>query len=133
MTQSMINKKAIEGYGRNAVESEVNYASPYRIIQMLMEGALSKLATAKGCIARNDIAEKSRQITWGMNIIQGLRTSLDAEKGGEIAANLDALYEYMGRRLLEANVSNDPAIIDEVIGLLREVKAGWDSIPAEYH
>lgn len=133
MTQTMINKKAIEGYGRNAVESEVNYASPYRIIQMLMEGALSKLATAKGCIARNDIAEKSRQITWGMNIIQGLRTSLDAEKGGEIAANLDALYEYMGRRLLEANVSNEPAIIDEVISLLQEVKAGWDSIPAEYH
>lgn len=45
-----------------------------------MEGALSKIATARGCIARNDIAEKSRQITWGMNIIQGLRTSLDAQK-----------------------------------------------------
>lgn len=133
MTQSTINRKAMEGYGRTAVESEVNYASPYRIIQMLMEGALSKLATAKGCIARNEIAEKSRQITWGMNIIQGLRTSLDADKGGDIAANLDSLYEYMGRRLLEANVSNDPAIIDEVISLLQEVKAGWDNIPAEYH
>jgi flagellar protein FliS len=133
MTQSVINKKAMEGYGRTAVESEVNYASPYRIIQMLMEGALSKLATAKGCIARNEIAEKSRQLTWGMNIIQGLRTSLDADKGGDIAANLDSLYEYMGRRLLEANVSNDPAIIDEVISLLQEIKAGWDNIPAEYH
>jgi flagellar protein FliS len=132
MSQAMINKKALEGYGRNAVESEVNYASPYRIIQMLMEGALTKLATAKGCIARNDIAEKSRQITWGMNIIQGLRTSLDAEKGGDIASNLDSLYEYMGRRLLEANVNNDAAIIDEVITLLREIKAGWDAIPAEY-
>lgn len=133
MSQAIINKKALEGYGRNAVESEVNYASPYRIIQMLMEGALSKLATAKGCITRNDIAEKSRQITWGMNIIQGLRTSLDAEKGGDIAANLDALYEYMGRRLLEANVQNDTAILDEVMSLLQEVKAGWDAIPAEYH
>lgn len=133
MTQSVINKKAMEGYGRTAVESEVNYASPYRIIQMLMEGALSKLATAKGCIARNEIAEKSRQLTWGMNIIQGLRTSLDADKGGDIAANLDSLYEYMGRRLLEANVSNDPAIIDEVISLLQEIKAGWDNIPSEYH
>lgn len=132
MSQAIINKKALEGYGRNAVESEVNYASPYRIIQMLMEGALTKLATAKGCIARNDIAEKSRQITWGMNIIQGLRTSLDAEKGGDIAANLDSLYEYMGRRLLEANVNNDAVIIDEVITLLREIKAGWDAIPAEY-
>jgi flagellar protein FliS len=133
MAQSMINKKAMEGYGRGAVESEVNYASPYRIIQMLMEGALSKLATAKGCIERNEIAEKSRQITWGMNIIQGLRTSLDAEKGGEIAVNLDNLYEYMGRRLLEANVKNDIAIIDEVINLLQEIKAGWDAIPKEYH
>lgn len=129
----MINKKALEGYGRGAVESEVNFASPHRIIQMLMEGALSKIATAKGCIARNDIAEKSRQITWGMNIIQGLRTSLDAQKGGEVAANLDSLYEYMGRRLLEANVSNDVAILDEVSSLLMEVKAGWDNIPAEYH
>lgn len=129
----MINKKALEGYGRGAVESEVNFASPHRIIQMLMEGALSKIATAKGCIARNDIAEKSRQITWGMNIIQGLRTSLDAQKGGEVAANLDALYEYMGRRLLEANVSNDVAILDEVSSLLMEVKAGWDNIPADFH
>lgn len=129
----MINKKALEGYGRGAVESEVNFASPHRIIQMLMEGALSKIATAKGCIARNDIAEKSRQITWGMNIIQGLRTSLDAQKGGEVAANLDSLYEYMGRRLLEANVSNDVAILDEVSSLLMEVKAGWDNIPSEYH
>lgn len=129
----MINKKALEGYGRGAVESEVNFASPHRIIQMLMEGALSKIATAKGCIARNDIAEKSRQITWGMNIIQGLRTSLDAQKGGEVAANLDALYEYMGRRLLEANVTNDVVILDEVSNLLMEVKAGWDNIPSEYH
>ncbi|THF73023.1 MAG: flagellar export chaperone FliS [Methylophaga nitratireducenticrescens] len=126
-------KKALEGYGRGAVASEVNFASPHRIIQMLMEGALSKIATAKGCIARNDIAEKSRQITWGMNIIQGLRTSLDAQKGGEVAANLDSLYEYMGRRLLEANVTNDVAILDEVSSLLMEVKAGWDNIPAEYH
>jgi len=73
------------------------------------------------------------KITWGMNIIQGLRTSLDAQKGGEVAANLDALYEYMGRRLLEANVSNDVAILDEVSSLLMEVKAGWDNIPADYH
>jgi len=129
----MINKKALEGYGRGAVESEVNFASPHRIIQMLMEGALSKIATAKGCIARNDIAEKSRQITWGMNIIQGLRTSLDAQKGGDVAANLDSLYEYMGRRLLEANVTNDVAILDEVSNLLMEVKTGWDNIPAEFH
>ncbi len=129
----MMNKKAIEGYGRGAVESEVDYASPHRIIQMLMEGALAKIATAKGCIERNDVAEKSRQITWAMNIIGGLRSSLDAEKGGDIAANLESLYEYMGRRLLEANMNNDAVALDEVSALLLEIKEGWDNIPPEYH
>jgi flagellar protein FliS len=129
----MINKKAIDGYSRGAVESEVDYASPHRIIQMLMEGALSKIATAKGCIVRNDITEKGRQITWAMNIIGGLRSSLDAEKGGEIAANLESLYEYMGRRLLDANMNNDTVALDEVSTLLLEIKEGWDNIPPEFH
>ncbi|MDH5358619.1 MAG: flagellar export chaperone FliS [Gammaproteobacteria bacterium] len=129
----MTNNKAIQGYGRSAIETELSYASPHRIIQMLMEATLSKLATAKGCIERGEIAEKSRQITWAMNIIQGLRTSLDGEQGGEIAANLDALYEYMGRQLLEANVSNNTALLDEVSRLVTEIKDGWDTIPAEFH
>ncbi|WP_417511945.1 flagellar export chaperone FliS [Methylophaga sp.] len=131
--QVMVNKKAMEGYGRNAIESEVNYASPYRIIQMLMEGALARVATAKGCIARNEIAEKGHQISWCIRIIDGLKTSLDAEKGGEIAENLDSLYDYITRRLLEANVSNDVAVLDEVTKLLEEIKAGWDGIPPEFH
>lgn len=131
--QTMINKKAMDGYGRGAVESEVDYASPHRIIQMLMEGALSKIATAKGCIERDNVAEKSRQITWAMNIIGGLRSSLDAEKGGEIAENLESLYEYMGRRLLEANMNNDTVALDEVTALLSEIKEGWDNIPSEFH
>jgi len=133
MVQSRITKSAMDGYGRAAVESEVNYATPHRIIQMLMEGALSKIATAKGCIARNEIAEKGRQINWGMNIIQGLRSSLDLEKGGEVANNMDALYEYMVNRLLEANLNNDVAILDQVATLLQEIKAGWDNIPPEFH
>ena len=128
-----MNKKALEGYGRSAVQSEVDYASPHRIIQMLLEGALAKVAAAKGCIERSDIAEKSRQITWGMNIVHGLRTSLDPEKGGEIAVNLDSLYEYIGRKLLEANVNNNLELLDEVTQLLLEIKAGWDDIPQEFH
>ena len=131
--QSTVHKKAIEGYSRNAVETEVDYASPYRIIQMLMDGALTRIATAKGCISRNDISEKSRQITWCMNIINGLRSSLDAEQGGEIALNLDALYDYMSRKLLHANVNNDIEALDEVSMLLSEIKNGWDNIPAEFH
>jgi flagellar protein FliS len=133
MMQAMVNKKALEGYGRSAVESEVNFASPHRIIQMLMEGALAKIATAKGCIERGEAAEKVRQITWGMNIISGLRSSLDQQKGGEIASNLDSLYEYMGRRLQEASINNDVAALEEVASLLGEIKSGWDEIPPEFH
>ena len=129
----MVNKKALEGYGRSAIESEVNYASPYRIIQMLMEGALARLATAKGCIARNETAEKGRQIAWCIRIIEGLRASLDSEQGGEVAGNLDALYDYINRRLLNANINNDIEIIDEVTHLIEEIKEGWDGIPSEYH
>jgi flagellar protein FliS len=127
-----MNKKALDGYGRSALESEINYASPHRIIQMLIDGAISKVAIARGCIVRNDIPGKSRHITWAIDIISGLRTSLDTEKGGEIAENLNSLYDYMGRRLLESNVSNDPEILDEVTSLLKEIKLGWDSIPAEF-
>mgnify|MGYP000016900030 FL=1 len=133
MMQKMANKKALEGYGRNAVESEVNFASPHRIIQMLMEGALGKIASAKGCIQRGDSAEKVRQITWGMSIINGLRSSLDHQQGGDIAANLDSLYEYMGRRLQESSINNDVTALDEVVTLLTEIKSGWDEIPSEFH
>lgn len=129
----MVNKRAIDGYGRGAIESEINYASPHRIVQMLMEGALTRLATAKGCIARNEIAEKGQQISWCISIIEGLKSSLDKEQGGDIAANLDALYDYMNRRLLEANVNNNVTILDEVTKLMEEIKAGWDGIPSEFH
>lgn len=133
MMQAMVNKKALHGYGRNAIEAEIQTASPHRIIQMLMQGALGKIATAKGCIERNESSEKVRQITWAMNIINGLRSSLDQTQGGEVAANLDSLYDYMLRRLQESSINNDIAGLDEVTALLSEVKEGWDGIPPEFH
>jgi len=133
VVQTRVNKQALDGYGQNAVASELDYASPYRIIQMLMEGVLAKIAAAKGCLVRQDVAEKGRQIVWAIDIINGLRESLDMEKGGEISQNLDALYEYMLQKLLEANSKNDIALLDEVSRLMKEIKDGWDNIPAEFH
>ena len=112
-----------------AAESETGFANPHRLVQMLMEGALDKVATAKGCIERNDLAGKSRQISWAMSIIGGLRTSLDMDAGGPIAANLDDLYEYMTRRLIDASTQNDPAALDEVSSLMLEIKGAWDAMP----
>lgn len=122
-------RSGVAQYGKVAAESEVAYASPHRLVQMLMEGALEKVATAKGCIERNDLEGRSRQITWAMSIINGLRTSLDMDTGGEIAVNLDDLYAYMTRRLIDATAHNDADALSEVIDLLLEIKGAWDAMP----
>ena len=106
-------------------------ADPHQLIQMLLDGALEKLSVVKGLINRNDMAKKGEIIGQAMAIVSGLRTSLDMEAGGEIAANLDNLYEYIERRLLEANLKNDISILDESISLLREIKSAWEAIPTE--
>ncbi len=120
-------------YKKVGAHSEVGAASPHRLIQMLLEGALEKINLAKGYMQRGEIALKGNHISWAISIIDGLRMSLDREAGGEIADNLDALYDYMGRRLAEANMTNDPAMLEEVSGLLLEIKSAWDAIPPEYH
>lgn len=119
---------ALQQYRKVGTQTSVESASPHRLIQMLMEGALEKINLAKGYIQRNDIPMKGSHISWAISIIEGLRVSLDKEAGGEIVENLDALYSYMQRRLVEANLHNDIAILDEVAGLLLEIKSGWDAI-----
>ena len=116
-------------YKKVDTQSGVAFADPHRLIQMLMEGALDKIAIAKGCLERNDIAGKGSHISWAISIIDGLRMSLDKTAGGDIAQNLDDLYDYMGRRLLQANIKSDPAMLDEVASLIREIKSAWDAIP----
>jgi flagellar protein FliS len=122
---------ALDQYGKVAAETEIAYASPHRLVQMLMEGALDKIATAKGQISRREMEAKSRHITWAISIINGLRSSLDVEAGGEIAVNLEDLYAYMIRRLIDANANNDMSALDEVASLLLEIKGAWDAMPEE--
>lgn len=120
--------KALRQYQQVNTQSAVAYASPHRLIQMLLEGALERIAVAKGCIQRQDIVAKGKQIGNAVDIMGGLREGLNQEAGGEIAANLDALYDYLQRRLLEANLHSDITILDEVADLLRPIKEAWDLI-----
>ncbi|PCH62739.1 MAG: flagellar export chaperone FliS [Gammaproteobacteria bacterium] len=120
---------AVQSYSKVANESGVMNATPYRIIQMLMAGALDRISAAKGLIKRGDIIGKGKQVSDAISIINGLRRSLDHKIGGEIAANLDALYDYMVRQLMHASVHNDIDILDEVGRLLNTIKNGWDNIP----
>ncbi len=124
----MNSKSAIQQYTRSSRQADVAAATPHRLIQMLLEGALEKIAVARGHMERKEIADKGKAISWAIDILEGLRSSLDREAGGELAANLDALYEYMSVQLVEANISNDPAKLDEVSGLLKRIKSAWDAI-----
>lgn len=124
-------RSALNQYSQNAVETGIESASPHRLIQMLMEGAVAKIATAKGHMERREIRAKGDQIGCAISIIEGLKSSLDHEKGGEIARNLEDLYIYMERRLIEANRSNDPGRLDEVSDLLKQIKEAWEAIAGQ--
>ncbi len=119
---------ALKQYQTVNTQAQAMEASPHRLIQMLMEGGLARLAQARGAMERDQTALKGELIGKAIGIIGGLREGLDLEQGGEVAANLDNLYEYMVARLLEANLKNEAAPLDEVAGLLRNVKIGWDAI-----
>ncbi|MBL4567922.1 MAG: flagellar export chaperone FliS [Porticoccus sp.] len=122
---------ALNQYKSVGVQSGMTDATPHQMITMLLNGALDRIASAKGAIARKEIARKGELLGSAIAIIDGMRASLDYEAGGEIAANLGSLYDYMERRLVEASAASDPTLLDEVSSLLREIKAGWDSIPTD--
>ncbi len=126
------SRAALRQYTQVGTQSEASSASPHRLIQMLYEGALESVTKAKGHMVRQQIPEKCSQISRALAIIvDGLEASLNLEAGGEIAENLAALYDYMARQLVEANIRNSPDILDEVHRLLSEIKEGWDGIAPE--
>lgn len=122
---------AVDEYARLGLRTDIETASPHRLIQLLLDGALDKIRAARLALQRANIAAKGSNIGWAMSIIDGLRASLNLEQGGQLAANLDRLYDYMTRTLVEANLHNDLARLDEVERLLHEVRAGWKGIGTE--
>ncbi len=124
-----MNRNAINAYSQVSVDGSVAVASPHKLISMLFEGALHSIASARGHIQRKEIAEKGMAISKAISIIDdGLRASLDMKAGGDLAEKLEALYEYMSRRLLIANLHNEIETLDEVSRLLSDIKDAWIQI-----
>lgn len=119
---------AMKQYQQVGVKVQVTEADPHRLIQMLMQGGLDRIAQAKGAMDRDAFAEKGELIGKAINIVGGLRQALDKSVGGELAVNLDSLYEYMTMRLFEASRHNDIEKLNEVGRLLGEIKMAWDQI-----
>jgi flagellar protein FliS len=121
--------RGVNAYAKVSLETGVTSASPHKLIVMLYDGALAAVMTAVTQMNAGNVQEKGKSISKAIRIIDdGLRASLDKEVGGEIARNLDALYDYMSRRLLEANISNKPEILEEVRGLLADLRDTWNQI-----
>ena len=125
--------KALRAYQKVNSHAQISEASPHRLIQMLYEGGLDRLAQAKGALVRGDISQKCLMLTKAVDIITGLRQGLDEEKAEDPASiqQLASLYDYMSAQLLQANISNDPEVIDEVARLLITLKSGWDGIASQ--
>lgn len=128
----MYNRSGTQAYAQVSVESGVMGASPHQLIVMLFDGALSALLRARILMNQGNIAGKGLAISKAINIIDnGLKNGLNHEQG-EIADNLAALYDYMKRRLMQANLHNDVAALDEVSGLLENIADAWRQIGPNY-
>ena len=140
----MNTSTAAIAYKATKNQAAIDDASPHTLVAMLIDGALERIAEAKGALERIeqagegaslaiDVAVKGEAIGKAIGILDNLRVSLEHERGGEIAENLSRLYDYMTRRLLEANATSDADMLVEVAGLIKEVRVAWSQIPAEMH
>jgi flagellar secretion chaperone FliS len=121
--------QSLAAYQSVAVHSGVAAADPHRLIVLLLDGALDRIAQARGAIGNGSQESKARLIHRAVAIIDELRGSLNFEAGGDIAANLGALYDYAGRQLMKANLESRIDLLEEVASLLRQVRGAWVEMP----
>jgi flagellar protein FliS len=119
-------------YKTVGLETSVSGASPHQLVSLLFDGVLQSLTAARGAIVNRDFATKGRSIGRVVRILEeGLKASLDAQRGGEVAATLLSLYDFCIFKITEANLRNDVAMVDEVISLIQPVADGWNQIRSQ--
>lgn len=121
-------RTSIHQYRQTGVSSAVLDASPHQLVCLMLTGARERARLAIACLDRGDLPRKAQAITDASAIIGGLNGALNLEAGGEIASGLQALYDYAQRRLLAANIENDPAPLREVDDLLGDIESAWRAI-----
>jgi flagellar protein FliS len=98
------------------------------LVSLLLDRILERLAQASGAMERGDSAASGMAMSDAIRIVDNLRASLDSAQGGEIAASLGSLYDYIEKRMVLANSKSDQTILAEVVNLITEIKTGWDGI-----
>lgn len=128
IAMNMKNQSAAKAYGSVGIETGVASANPHRLILMLFDGAISALQNAQGHMRARRTAEKGMAITKAIRILdEGLKASLDPV-GGEIAAQLSDLYDFMVLHLVKANMKNSVEAVAEVLGILQGLRDAWVAI-----
>ncbi len=119
-------------YRRTGVETQVLEADPHKLIALMLSGARQRLQLASACVINGDVVRKAKAAAEAGAIIDALSACLDKKAGGTIADQLEALYDYCSRRLLEANVSRSGDGFIEIDNLLADIESAWTAIrPAE--
>lgn len=129
--QDVYNRSALAQYRQINAQTGVVDADPHRLIQLLLDGAIDRIAQARGAVASGDKAAVGEALGKALGIIGGLQGCLDRDRGGEVAANLDRLYDYMTRRLADVHRGEGAAPLDEVSGLLITIRSGWEGIRSQ--
>ena len=124
-------RSGLESYKTVTAYGNLADATPYQVVQLMLDAVLSRVAEATGHLERGETAAKGEKIGKALGIIEALLLGLDKARGGELASNLERLYDYASRTLLKANLENRVDLLKEVSSLIREIKLGWDGIAAE--
>lgn len=125
----MYSQQGAQAYARISLESRLAGATPHQLIAMLFEGARSALSRAAIYFEQGDIARRGEMISKAINIVDnGLRAALDHQKGPAIAADLERLYDYISRLLMQANLHNDPDKLQQADKLIGDIEEVWQAI-----
>ena len=123
--------RAISDYN-NVAASKTDTKDPHELVKLLFEGLTDRIALARSALAKEDREGRAEAVTKAQKILFGLRDSLDFKTGGELATNLDSLYEYSIRRLIKAHAREDDSIFKEVMDLMVMIRDAWKQIPTEH-
>lgn len=125
----MRNRRGAKAYAHCAVESSAMSASPHQLISMLFEGLKSQMITSILCIEEGNIEGRSKAVSKCLDIVNnGLSAALDIEVGGEVAKNLDSVYAFVGRLLMEANRENSVSKIKKAMDIIDPIAQAWQEV-----